>query len=114
MTARRLHRQVRTAPPILSEADCGCAQRERVVWLVSTPHHRLSYQGRDVDWEPIGTQHARQLGQGTTACGQPAHTWTNFYERRFQPGAVEACSECSFVLAVARAGRGKQVTGARG
>ncbi len=53
----------------------------------------------ELDDEPWGVRHAREIGGPTTACGLSAVTWHLFLVLPYEPHATEACPACTARLA---------------
>lgn len=43
---------------------------------------------------PFGVRHARQIGFGWTACGQPAIEWKLFWDMPFTRSTNDNCEAC--------------------
>ena len=63
-------------------------------WLVSTQHWvPLASPGGPAE-RPYGTKHAREAGEGLTACGKFAVGWRIFWDMTFTTADGEACPAC--------------------
>lgn len=79
-------------------------------WLVTARNGRFDRTGPgEVRWAPFGVRHARQVGSGWTACGQPAVEWKLFWDMPFTRLTTDTCEACCVAVASndAQAARGK-------
>jgi hypothetical protein len=63
-------------------------------WMISAAHVKTVMNGSESEMVPFGRHHARAMGQMTTACGEYAVSWTNFYNRPYVPTAPGSCPRC--------------------
>jgi hypothetical protein len=64
-------------------------------WLVASRNGRFERADPgEVRWAPFGVRHARQVGSGWTACGQPAIDWKLFWDMPFARSTNDNCEAC--------------------
>jgi hypothetical protein len=69
-------------------------------WLVTSRNGRFERtEPGEVRWAPFGVRHARQVGSGWTACGQPAIEWKFFWDMPFTRSTNDKCEACCLAVA---------------
>jgi hypothetical protein len=67
-------------------------------WMISAAHVKTMTSAGRPTMVPFGQHHARTMGQLTTACGEYAASWTNFYDRPYVATAAGSCPRCDQVV----------------